>query len=225
MSPNSLSALAKPAWNASALILCALTVVLTLGANQSQTVASLNLLERAADPNPTLQSYIASATLAARLNGPIPIHETFIGTVYYQKPNRKIIFENVSGPLSRFKAMTSTTPTYQQALAQYAVTPLVDDGAVSKYLLVPRKQGSSVTNLTVGVDDKTALIVNAVWIYNNGGSLTLDQTYQSVDTVFEVPAWDNIEARFPGYSVDGQMTFSNYQVNASIPASVFETEH
>lgn len=223
MSPNSSFTnpkLGRSGWTST---LCALVMLLGLGASQNQSAASLDLLKRAADPNPTLQTYIASATLSATLNAPIPVHKTFSGTVYYQKPTRKIIFENVSGPLSRFKTMTSTTPTYEQAIAEYTVTPLSDDGAISKYSLVPRKQGARVTNLTVGVDDTAALIVHAVWTYSDGGSLTLDQTYQTVGS-FHVPAADTITARFPGYSVDGKMTFSNYQLNASIPASIFETK-
>jgi hypothetical protein len=205
-----------------ACILLGLAVTIYVSADEaspSGTSASLDLLKRAVDPNPTLQSYIASAVLSAKLNAVVPIHKTFNGTVYYRKPTRRVIFSNVSGPLSRFKTMTSTTPTYEEALAQYSVTPGGDDGAVSKYSLTPRKQGARVTNLTVSVDDKRALIVHVVWTYSDGGSLSLDQTYQSVGA-FLVPAADTIAARFPGYSVDGEMTFTNYQPNVPVPESV-----
>ena len=187
---------------------------------QPEATASLDLLRRAVDPNPTLQSYIAAASLSAGLRTIVPIHETFKGTVYYLKPTRKIIFENVPGPLSRFRDLTSTTPTYDQALAEYSIAPLADDGAMSTYSLTPKMQGGRVTNLTVIVNDTSALIEHAVWSYNDGGSLKFDLTYQTIG-IFRVPAKDTIAARFPGYDVDGVITFSDYQPNAAVDPSVF----
>ncbi len=64
------------------------------------------------EPNPGLKSYTASAQLSATLHAVIPIHKVLDGTVYYLKPKRKIEFENVSGPLSRFKDLAASTPTY-----------------------------------------------------------------------------------------------------------------
>ena len=200
-----------------------LALSLDLGPQPSQLAqappASLELLKRAADPNPTLHSYIASASLSAKLNGPLPLRKTFSGTVYYRKPVRKIIFSNVTGPLSKFKTMTSATPTFEQALAEYTITPLTDNGKVSEYSLTPQKQGSRVSSLRLRVDDASALIVRAVWSYNDGGSLSVDETYETVGA-FNLPSVDTIAARFPGYSVDGQMRFSGYELNAPVPPSL-----
>jgi hypothetical protein len=44
--------------------------------------ASLNLLHQAANPNPALQSYTASAQLSATLHALVPIHKSFGGAVY-----------------------------------------------------------------------------------------------------------------------------------------------
>ncbi len=68
------------------------------------------------NPNPTLNSYTASAQLSALLHAIIPIHKTFNGTVYYLRPTRKIEFQNVPGPLSQFKELAQTTPSYEQAM-------------------------------------------------------------------------------------------------------------
>jgi len=80
-------------------------------------IASLDLLRRAADPNPTLQSYTASAQLSATLKAVVPVHQTFNGTAYYLKPKRKIEFQGVPGPLSRFKDLATATPSYEEASA------------------------------------------------------------------------------------------------------------
>jgi hypothetical protein len=183
--------------------------------------ASLNLLRQAANPNPALQSYTASAQLSATLHALVPIHKSFGGAVYYLKPRRKIVFQGVSGPLSRFKELASSTPTFDEAMAQYTITPLTDDGTTSTYSAVPKTSGR-VKSVTVGVSDASALVTHAQWAYTNGGSLTFDQTYASVGT-FRLPAKATIAARFPGYSVDATITFSNYQPNAPVSPSVFVT--
>jgi hypothetical protein len=181
---------------------------------------SLDLLRRAVNPNPTLQSYTASAQLSATLHVLIPDHKTFNGTVYYLKPKRKIEFQNVSGPLSRFKDLMSSTPTYDEVVAQYTVTPLTDNGTVSTFSAVPKKQGSRVKSVTVSVNDSSALISYVEWLYTNGGKLDFTQAYSNVGQ-FRLPSKTDIAARFPGYSVDGTLTYSNYQPNASVSPSVF----
>jgi len=181
---------------------------------------SLDLLARATNPNPSLNSYTASAQLSALLHAIVPIHKTFAGTVYYLRPNRKIEFQNVPNALSQFRDLVSTTPTYEQATQQYTIAPLTDDGTVSKYSLVPKKTGGRVKNLIVTIGDATALVKTAQWNYTNGGTLTFGQTYENVGS-YKLPAKATISARFPGYTVDGTLTFSNYQPNAPVSPSVF----
>ena len=183
---------------------------------------SLALLARSTNPNPTLNSYTATAQLSAELHAVISIHKSYGGTVYYLRPKRSIQFQGVTGALSRFKDMTSTTLTYEQGMQQYDITPTSDDGTVSTYSLVPKKTGGRVKNIVLTVSDGSALVKNAVWNYTNGGKLTLAQTYMTVGS-YRLPATATISARFPGYSVDGTVTFANYQPNVAVSPSVFAT--
>ena len=185
--------------------------------------ASMELLARAADPNPNLRSYTATADLAATLHGPIPLHKSFHGIAYYLKPQRKIVFENVSGPLSRFRELTATTPSYEELLSTYAVTPLEDDGVDSVYLLAPKKAGARVSSITVTVNDSTALVSRILWKYTNGGVLSTEQTYATMQP-FHVISTETISAHFPGYNVDGTLRFSDFQLNAAIDPSIFSTQ-
>jgi hypothetical protein len=198
--------------------LAALIAIQAIGT--AQTASSIDLLRRAVNPNPTLQSYTASAQLSATLHVVIPIHKNYDGTVYYLKPRRSIQFQNVSGELSRFKDLAASTPTYDEAMAQYTITPGTDNGTVSTYSLVPKKQGSRVKSITLTVNDASALVSHALWAYTNGGSMSFDQTYTGVGT-FRLPVKANISARFPGYSVDGTLTFGNYKPNAPVSPAVF----
>jgi len=198
---------------------CALCFFLVAAAGKT---ASMDLLARATNPNPTLNSYTASAQLSALMHAVIPIHKTFNGNVWYLRPNRKIEFQGVPGALSRFRDLASTTPTYQQAMEQYAITPLTDNGKLSTYSCVPKKSGGRVKSVVVTIDDASALLDSAQWNYTNGGKLMFNQTYANVGN-YRLPAKANISAHFPGYSVDGTLTFSNYQPNATVSPSVFTT--
>ena len=182
--------------------------------------ASLDLLRRATDPNPTLTTYTAAAQLSATLHVVIPVHKNVTGTVYYQKPKRKIEFQNLSGALARFKDLASQMPTYEEAMAQYTIAPGSDDGTVSTYTLTPKNTGSRVKSIVVSVNDARALVTHAHWTYTNRGSLAFAQTYENVGT-FRLPAKADIGARFPGYSVDGTLTFTDYQPNVPIAPAVF----
>jgi hypothetical protein len=200
-------------------LILAIAILAPTGARSAQT-ASMALLHHATDPNPGLQSYTASAVLSATLHAVLPVHKTFNGTVYYLKPKRKIEFQNVSGPLARFKELASSVPTFGELQSEYTVTPLNDTGALSYYSLVPKKTGSRVKTVELRVDDTTGLIQHVGWSYTNGGSLQLDQVYTTVGT-FRLPVTTNISARFPGYSVNGTISFSNYRPNAPVSPSVF----
>lgn len=186
----------------------------------AQQTASMDLLKRATNPNPGLTSYTGTAHLSATLHIVAPIHKEYDGKVYYLRPKRKIEFQNVTGALSKFKDLMSSTPSYDDAVTQYTITPQGDDGSESSYLMVPKNSGSRVKSVTVRVADQSAVIDRAQWAYNNGGTLTFEETYNAVGT-YQLPATANIAARFPGYSVDGTITFANYVPNAPVSASVF----
>jgi len=196
------------------------TVIALQAAGVAQTASSIDLLRRAVNPNPTLQSYTASAQLSATLHVVIPVHKSYDGKAYYLKPRRAIQFQNVSGALSRFKDLAASAPTYEEAMAQYTITPGTNNGTISTYTFVPKKQGSRVKSITLTVNDASALVSHVQWAYTNGGGMSLDQTYTNVGT-FRLPAKANISARFPGYSVDGTLTFGNYNPNAPVSPSVF----
>lgn len=172
--------------------------------------ASMDLFARATDPNPTLNSYTASVQLTAALRAATPVRKTFSGTAYYQRPNRRIELQGVNGPLSRFADLARTTPSYEEAMQQYAITPIGDDGAVSTYRLVPRKPSERFKNLVVTISDRTALLHSATWTYPAGGTLSLKQTYALAGN-FRLPVKATISARFPGYNVDGTLRFFDYQ--------------
>ena len=206
----------------SILALLFLGAVAAPGSRADAQSSSLDLLRHAADPNPGLNTYTASAHLDATLHVLIPVRKSFDGTVYYLKPRRKITFQGVSGSLGQFKNLVTSAPSYDEAAATYTIALLADDGSDSSYSLVPKKSGSRVKSLTLFVNDRTGLIDHAQWLYTNGGTLSFDESYEMVGT-YRLPSKADIAARFPGYSVDGTITFSAYAPNAPVSTSVFAT--
>ena len=183
--------------------------------------ASLDLLRTAVDPSPTLHSYTASAALVAEAHAVISLQRRFAGTVYYLKPKRTIVFDNLPPPLRRFRELITTTPTYDEAAAEYAITPLADDGKRSSYLLVPKKTGTRVASLRVIVDDREGLISRATWSYINGSRLTFDQAYEAVGP-FRIATTIAVSARFPDYRLAGTIRLSDIRTNVPVPAALFE---
>jgi hypothetical protein len=169
------------------------------------------LLLNALDPNPALRSYTASVSLTIELHVLVPIRRTFAGTAYYDRPNRKIVFDSISGPLRRFRELSTTLPTRDDVLTDYAVSEPVDDGSETTYVLTP-SGGGHVRQLTIHIDDRTSLAGEAEWDYDSGGHLDVRLRYLRLG-LFRVPQEENISASFPAYHADGVLRLSNYRLN------------
>jgi hypothetical protein len=79
-------------------------------------------------------------------------------------------------------------------------------GSVAAMLALAANTGGRAKSATVSVDDRSGLITHAQQSYTNGGTLTFDHTYMNVG-VYRLSSKADVAARFPGYSVDGTITF------------------
>jgi hypothetical protein len=191
--------------------LSALLVLTLAGAGMP---GSTDLLRSALDPNPQLQSFTASAVLHARLSAVVPVSKIFTGTAYYLKPNERIEFTNASGPLDRFRELRYGLPSYAQLAAANSIVLETDDGSVSNFKITPLVT-RRVRALTLAVDDRSALIRHAEWLYEDGSRLSVDSTY-SVTGGVRLVSDERISARFPAYAVDGELHLENYRLNVPV---------
>jgi hypothetical protein len=176
--------------------------------------ASTDLLRSALDPSPELHSFIANAVLQARLHAVVPVSNVFTGTAYYRKPDERIEFTNATGPLSRFRELRYGLASYTQLAAANSIVLETDDGSVSTYKLTPLVAGR-VRAFTLAVDDRSALIRRAEWIYEDGSRLTIDSTYSAIGG-FRLATDERIVARFPAYAVDGELHLDKYRLNVRV---------
>jgi len=172
-------------------------------------------LAKALDPNPGLLTYRASATLVAKVRALVPVQKTLHGTVMYRKPVRKIVFNDVPGPLKQFTDLIEATPTYEELKQSYHFLPNRDDGYTTTYTLFPLTMDRRVRTIYIRVSDREQLVKEAVWTYNDGSGLTIRPRYEAQGG-FHLLAALEIEARFPEYRVDGTLRFSDYQLGVPV---------
>jgi len=176
----------------------------------SSGALALVLLAKALDPNPSLQSYTAAATLVAQLHSVVPVRETLHGTATYQKPVQRIVFNDVPEPLRRFADLVQTVPTYPELAQNYHIVPGKDDGTVTMYALTPVAADRRVSKVLLTVDDAKATITSVLYSYTDGSQLALRPKYQ-LESGYLLAQTLDIRARFPGYSVDGTLTLTDFR--------------
>ena len=175
---------------------------------------SAQLLAHALDPNPGLMQYTATAALSAQLHSIVPIRKTLRGYVTYHRPTRRIVFRDVPSALRGFAQMVATTPTYEELTKEYTVVAQRDDGLNTTFEMQPVLPNRRVSKLIVRVGDEAQLVQEAVWMYSNGSRISVKPKYETLQA-FQLLDVVTIEARFPGYKVDGVLRFSDYHLGAT----------
>lgn len=187
------------------IAILAFVAMCTISASPSNT----DLLMSALDPNPGLNTYTAAALLNVTLHAGLPVHKTFTGTMYYNRPTQRLVLNNANGALSKYKDMRMTLPSKDEVFQEYTLTSTNDDGTTSKFVFTPKATNSRVQTVTVSVLDGTKLIHDVRWGYTNGSSLVIAPAFEKVSD-YNLAPHEDITARFPGYSVDATLNLSNY---------------
>lgn len=176
----------------------------------SAAPASTDLLQAGLDPNPALKVYTAAALLDVTLHAGLPVHKHFTGTMYYNRPTQRLVLDNASGALSKYKDMRMTLPSKDEVFQEYTLGSTNDDGSTTRFVLAPKKQDSRVQSVAVSVNDATRLIHDVRWAYTNGSSLVITPVFDKVSD-YNLASHEDIAARFPGYSVDATLNLSSYK--------------
>jgi outer membrane lipoprotein-sorting protein len=168
--------------------------------------------------NRGLTSYKAHLDVATRLPlGSFTLH----GTVYQRGEHSKVVFDNVPAIA---KSSVENQPSIGPASvwrSQYAITVSSRTADATTYHLVPLASGG-VRSIDAVVQNASGLVQRYVWLKTNGMTITSDQTYGFVDG-YELVHTTSTETRGGGVHADSQTTFTDYQVNLSLPDSLFAT--
>jgi outer membrane lipoprotein-sorting protein len=183
--------------------------------------ATDDLLARMAALNPNLHAFTATMHASVAMKSFPFLSASLVGTYYHKEPDKtKVVF--TSGvPLiaSQFDKLYAHIESPSRWNEVYTVSVAGDDGGVTHFRLVPRKQGN-VERIDARVDDKTATVVSMRWTYANGGYAEMTNHYATIDGNTVVTSQTG-HVEEPGYVADLSSTIDHYTMNPDLPDSVF----
>ena len=144
---------------------------------------------------------------------------TLRGTIYYKNGRSKVIFDNVPSIAKSIVQNQPTLPAASTWLGKYDVSVATRDTDTTRYHLVPIGD-SPLKSVEALARNETGLVQQFVWEYTNGGIVTSDQTFETVDGYQVVHASDTT-TRGRGLHTNSHSTFTDYQFNVDVPDSVF----
>ncbi len=180
-----------------------------------------DLLSRMSAVNANLHSYSASMKAHVAMTTFPYISTDLNGTYYHKDPDRdKVeITSGLPGLAQQFSQLYPRLVPPSQWNDVFTVTKVSDDGTTTHFKLVPRKQGN-VDHIDANVDDKRATVTAMTWSYANGGTAEMTNTYSDVKGYTLITSQTG-RVDEPQYKGTITSTLSNYQINPSIPDSVF----
>jgi len=179
------------------------------------------LYKRMVALNASLRTYTAAVKLDVALRSFPYISPSLEGNVYYKRPDKEaVVFDTVPALASQFKKVYPNVDPPARWTNLYDVAVLADDGTLTTFRLVPKKNGR-VEHLDVKVDDATATVRNYTWTYKDGGYVMFDQSFTSIDGNYLVDKQSG-HVELPSYKADVTSNFSNYKLNVAVEDSVFE---
>jgi hypothetical protein len=173
--------------------------------------------------NAGLKSYQADLHVDVTTHGFPYISPSLTGKAYFETPDKSaVVFDTVPALANEFKKVYPQLEPPAEWPLVYDVTPVSDDGTVSQFRLVRKKNGR-IDHVDVTVDDKTATVTGMAYIYKDGGFISFQQTYALVDGNYVITTQTG-KVDIPHYSADVASSFSNYKLNVRIDQQVFATD-
>jgi hypothetical protein len=140
-------------------------------------------------------------------------------TIYGKNGQVKIVFEDIPAVAkSTVENQPELPPPYSWA-ASYAISVGPKDALTTTYHLVPLAQ-DRVNSVDAVVQNASGLVARYVWSNKNGLTITSDQTFAPVGK-YQLVSTTTTKTRGDGIRADSETTFSNYQLGAAVPDSLF----
>jgi hypothetical protein len=175
-----------------------------------------------------LETYDVPVTIHASVRASIvSIPVTLTGMRYFAVPDKEALKLNsvpsIAKVFSNLYASLGTPVTWPQTYNLQVVQP--DHVAASPIyeLRGTYKHASRVDHILLDVDATTYDPVEARWFYRNGATIVMTVQEESVGE-FRLPAVENVDVHFPGYSGNATIDYGTYSVNATVPDSVFNQQ-
>lgn len=205
------------------LALGAAPALLPVGAGAQTPSPASDVYARMQHLNAGLRSYRADFHVDVKMHSFLPINPSLDGVAYYKQPDKNaIVFNTVPILAQQFKKIYPQLEPPSVWPQLYDVTPVSDDGTTAQFRLVRKKNGR-IDHVDVTVDDRTATVTAMAYFYKDGGSVSFQQSYRSIDGNYLIDSQTG-KVDLPAYKADVASTFSNYKLNVAIDDKVFEQE-
>jgi outer membrane lipoprotein-sorting protein len=191
------------------------------------SAALAQTFDAAADPafqnllaaNAGLGSYTAHITVHTRLRiSSFTLH----GTLYGKNGRVKIVFDDIPAIAKSTVENQPELPPPSTWATSYAISVGAKDALTTTYHLVPLTE-DRVNSVDTVVQNASGLVVRYVWTNKNGLTITSDQTFAPVG-VYHLVRTTTTKTRGDGIRADSETTFSDYQLGAEVPDSIFPAQ-
>ena len=173
--------------------------------------------------NAGLKSFQADFHVDVKVRSFLPLNPSLDGVAYFKQPDKSaVIFNTVPILAQQFKKIYPQLEPPAEWPKIYDVTPVADDGTMAQFRLVRKKNGR-IDHVDVTADDKTATVTSMTYVYKDGGSISFQQTYQSIEGNYVIRSQTG-KVELPQYKADVASTFSNYHLNVPVDDQVFAPE-
>jgi outer membrane lipoprotein-sorting protein len=209
--------------------LASFAAALTLGAGLAAVAPSLadapasggDLFKRMIQVNGKLKTYTGTVHMDAHLKTFPFISPSLDGNVYFKQPDKQaVVFDTVPALAGQFKKVYPKIDPPAVWEKIYEFTVLSDQNGTTTFRLVPKKNGR-VEHLDVNVDDGNATIKGYTWTYKDGGYVSFEQSFKTIDGNF-LPLKVTGHVELPSTKADVSTEFSNYKLNVPVADSVFD---
>jgi hypothetical protein len=171
-----------------------------------------------------LEAYDVPVTIHAAVKKVISIHFTLSGERYFAAPDKEALklksVPAIAKAFSNIYASLGTPQTWPQTYNLQVVTPDHPTAAPTYELLGTYKRSSSVDHILLDVDAGTYDPIEVRWFYRNGATIVMNVQEESIGS-YRLPAVENVDVHFPGYSGHATVNYGTYNLNITPPASVF----
>jgi len=156
----------------------------------------------------------------AFLSVPLALNATY----YFKQPDRvQVVFDTVPALAKQFQnfyASTGTPATWPKTYLITQVPSAPDDPPGSVLLKMLPRTGGNLDHALITVDTATWGVVAQQWLYKDGSSINVTQ-FNATGGTYVLPSHQEADFEFPRYKAHVVADFGDYEINVSIPDSVF----
>lgn len=199
----------------------ALAASLLMAAFATPAIASDDLLQRASQINPHLNSYEASIRVDVSMKTFPFLSPTLGGTYYHKEPNMdRIVFSSgLPAIAQQFSNVYPRVESPSHWADVYTINKVGDNGSQTTYQLIPRNS-ARVQRVDARLDDRTATVTYMRWNYVDGSYAEVSQSYAQVHGNYLVSRQTG-HVDFPAYKADLTSSYSGYRLNVPLSDSFF----